>query len=45
MAAHVAAMRHRPARGSDDFNLAKVEDKPGMARVAWWAEQSRREVG
>jgi hypothetical protein len=45
MVVHVAVARRRPARGGDDFILAKVEDKPRLGRVTWWAEQARREVG
>jgi hypothetical protein len=41
MVVHVAVARRRPARGGDDFILAKVEDKPRQARreVGWvgWA--------
>jgi hypothetical protein len=44
-AVDVAAARRRPARGSGNFSLAKVEDKPRLGRVAWCAEQARMEVG
>jgi hypothetical protein len=41
---HVAASWRRWERGSDDLSLAKVEDKPQLGRVAWWAEHAEREV-
>jgi hypothetical protein len=42
---YVAVAQRRPTRGGDDFSLAKVEDKPRLGQVAWWAEQAGREVG
>jgi hypothetical protein len=45
MVGHVAAAWHWPARGSGNFSLTKVEDKPRPGRVTWWAEQARKEVG